>query len=946
MRLYELVIHIWLLVALSVAPALATRNRLDRFLGSGAVEARTVETPIPDASLLLAGSQLINASKEPFGAVRWVPQLSEEAERRNLSSLLLTRSGGRDHNDPGAMAVNFGDIVTISNPDAATREKLHLDQQENETTMRAALHLRGGRWILWAVGTVLCLSLLGCVYNCYEQRRYDLAEAEGHIAGPEVDAAQQAMSREEMAALRPASGETGAQSSEPDALELKKKKLTKEKVQILFEHARSKHKLEQLLLSIGEVEAELYRRDAPSKEELSKRAAEMLKSTELTTQKHILGAMAYTMPLLMQSHRISQTFRSRMEKTREDAMKLAFDSTKGLCDDMQRVFVPVDGEVEEIWGKFTSMSLPSLASVLANVLAPLRLQLSYLWNRIQLYQHLTFLLISSVVLFVDNHGCRNSNLLTQMGMVTPAELYTWFIIDATMTTYCFAVLMYAHMTYSGLVKKLERRPELPRVESLIQGFQVVLDYYLTYGAEVHVALVKIQSSFFFHLVTWGQLFSFVWLVYGVEIILNMAYVEITCRPVGLIVLRIRVGLFIVLIIPTLLKLVTFLVQRIMSTHRFQVLVMSMCYRADSTLDLGMPVASLLGQALLVYDREDMLDLQIRMHNLEKEQLASEEKELRAKLEEAVKSKEKEVEKIAKLREALEKERSQSKDERERKHFEEREQILTNAAKVFNRVNESGEKSTEQLKKEVAELEEALKNQIGWEETSQYLQMKRQQLAEACANSPELLRGLKESEDFKRAVAAGQAAFHDLQENEHVRKAAERAQQVVHDIQDNETVKAATAKAKQVAHDIQESEAVQKATEKARQVAHDIQESEAVQAATEKAKQVVRDVQENEHVQAAAAHAKQVVHDIQENETVQEATAQAKQVAHDIQENEHVQAATAHVKQTVHDIEESEAVQSAKAKAKQWGDDFQAKESKEPSPKASSDEPASSSTSRP
>jgi len=170
-------------------------------------------------------------------------------------------------------------------------------------------------------------------------------------------------------------------------------------------------------------------------------------------------------------------------------------------------------------------------------------------------------------------------------------------------------------------------------EGAIRAAMELLDYYITTGLEALQTLDAVLKSLFFILVQWTDVFGVAWLGYACVLMYGGTRGE-RCHPAGLLVLGLRVAIFLVALLPRLATLVTFFLSRLMPKRSFQVLMMAWAYRLDEFVHLGVPVAVVLVQALLIRDWEDMVSLQIRLYEMRKTDLKAKEKEAQRGLDRA------------------------------------------------------------------------------------------------------------------------------------------------------------------------------------------------------------------------------------------------------------------------------------------------------------------------
>lgn len=140
-------------------------------------------------------------------------------------------------------------------------------------------------------------------------------------------------------------------AGEPEAgegtLDQKLSLLKKQKTKILMHQVIEKQKLERILRDIMTLEAERKQEAGDIDPEAVKaKAQETIKAVDISMSKNMTSALAYMMPMVMQSQRIYETIDKRSKKAQEMIARAAVDEVKNLTKDMQDVF-----EVQDIKGQ-------------------------------------------------------------------------------------------------------------------------------------------------------------------------------------------------------------------------------------------------------------------------------------------------------------------------------------------------------------------------------------------------------------------------------------------------------------------------------------------------------------------------------------------------------------------------------------------------------------------
>lgn len=184
---------------------------------------------------------------------------------------------------------------------------------------------------------------------------------------------------------------------------------------------------------------------------------------------------------------------------------------------------------------------------------------------------------------------------------------------------------------STLIADLEEVPDYVAGDDPLKVLGMLLDYYLTTGADALARYDLVMRSCLYALASWQAVFSLVWMIYGTDMVFNTTWDQ--CHTAGLIVLRIRVLLFLIFVVPAFLNLIFFLVSRFLASSKFRMGLIASADSVDEFLGIGLPLAGIFIQAYLVRNRHDMISLQLHRYELQKMDLQLKHQKAEAKLHE-------------------------------------------------------------------------------------------------------------------------------------------------------------------------------------------------------------------------------------------------------------------------------------------------------------------------
>jgi len=243
----------------------------------------------------------------------------------------------------------------------------------------------------------------------------------------------------------------------------------------------------------------------------------------------------------------------------------------------------------------------------------------------------------------------------------------------------------------------------------IQALCVLLDYYMTTGCEALARLDRVMSSVLYVLADWTVVFNYVWMIYATHIVFNTPWQG--CPTLGIIVLRVRVLVFLCLLLPALMNIVMFVLVRFLGTDRFQLSLIGTAEAVDEILDLGVPLTEMAAQALLVRSTRGVAHLQRRKHELRRKLLLGKQQEAEAKLQELQRQRtatEAEVRRLREEREWLRREAaaeaSQADEQRREQQSRAKAVVLANAEQAFSELSQQAHKASKSAEEEVRRWE--------------------------------------------------------------------------------------------------------------------------------------------------------------------------------------------------------------------------------------------------
>lgn len=259
----------------------------------------------------------------------------------------------------------------------------------------------------------------------------------------------------------------GDQEAGEGTLDQKLSLLKKQKTKILMHQVIEKQKLERILKDIMTLEAERKQEAGEIDPEAVKaKAQDTIKAVDISMSKNMTTALAYMMPMVMQSQRIYETIDKRSKKAQEMIARAAVEEVKNLTKDMQDVF-----EVQDIKGQiFKSLGeidTPSLATIIASAFAPAQLRVLHISNYISLMTVLVVVIIDALILVSDRGFTCQSFVGNKEGKQNAVDL--WYKVDLGIAAFCVLVRLWTVRTLSPLIQEMNNPPMLEMQDDPVQG---------------------------------------------------------------------------------------------------------------------------------------------------------------------------------------------------------------------------------------------------------------------------------------------------------------------------------------------------------------------------------------------------------------------------------------------------------------------------------------------
>lgn len=436
----------------------------------------------------------------------------------------------------------------------------------------------------------------------------------------------QAQPSEELAKSPSVVGGDGTPEQKLDALK-------KQKSRQLMAQFVEKQKLEKLLKDIMQLEAQLADESPPDPEMCKKKAEDALRAVDMSVERNLAGAMAYMAPMALQSQRIVETLDKRSRSVQEKVLKAMIEETKAATADLGEVF-----DVSEIQGalfkSIKDMDTPTLATIVASMLAPAHLKVLYYNSMIGAYCYLIVVILDVICVLCDL-GTTCHSLI--WGQERNGMIDHWYEVDLGIASFCLIIRWWTSRSLGYSIEELDVPPPISVGDNPIQVMRVMLSYYLSTGNQAILKVDEASRSWLNGLANWQSVFDLIWMMASGYLVLNTTWPM--CPHTGLAFLRARFILGMLFFGPVFLNLVFFFVGRSMDSEGTKVSLLRAADKADSALQIGFPIVTVIVQATIVRSKRDMVQMQMRLIELKKAEAEKRRKAAEADLEKAKKEEE-------------------------------------------------------------------------------------------------------------------------------------------------------------------------------------------------------------------------------------------------------------------------------------------------------------------
>mmetsp|Transcript_26892 Transcript_26892/g.48595 ORF Transcript_26892/g.48595 Transcript_26892/m.48595 type:complete len:722 (-) Transcript_26892:80-2245(-) len=562
----------------------------------------------------------------------------------------------------------------------------------------------------------------------------------------------------------------------------KMKMLRKKKTRCLVQQAVDRNKLEEVLRQILELEAATKEQEQPTPEEIKKKAEDAIMATDIAVDKTLVGGLAYLVPMMYQSGRIYEALEKRRLQAQENTAKLMLEETKALTEDMQEIFEVKDIKTS-IFKTIKKIDAPSLATIVASVIAPTQIKLMSVFNLLDLVSALVVLLIDATTIALDRDLSCHSFIMNEHDFEHLVD--RWTQLDGGIALFCVLVRYWVYRACQSVVKDLETPPDLSEVQDdPVKVMRLLLGYYLSSGTKAIQRYDSITSSTLFALSKLTALLSMLLLGFATHVILNTPWH--TCKEPGLIIVRIRVISFLILFVPHLLSIVMFFVGRYLTGQGMQLKLLQAAERADQNIASGLPLFTILVQALVIRNKRDMISVQLQLIQTKKEIAEQQRVDAEKSLERLRQEEETTKQTYEQTETTLKAEVAMSDEEILRQQEQKKEELVDDAEEVFVLLNARAKKMSkdaeEQMKKfgegEGGELLRAMSRGEGAEKLQKVLAEAGQSVEEQATAAAKFAEDKLKSEEVQQALQAGKAAASDAATAAQEKLNSEEVQQAV------------------------------------------------------------------------------------------------------------------------------------------------------------------------
>jgi len=487
-------------------------------------------------------------------------------------------------------------------------------------------------------------------------------------------------------------------AADPDSTEGKLSSLKLAKMKALIEQVMRMRRLEKIDQEILMCQSLIRDAASPSVEQIKQRTQDAMHNTSAMAENGIWTTLAYAAPVLIQSQRVFAAVEKRANVARDKVAELAKEETKKFGSDLINVlhlndlgFSPMD-----------LMSQKEVTLLAASAFAPAQTRALFVMIGMRVAWMGVSLLLSMPVLLLD----RDLVCQTNWGGEVYDELYTWFVVDASISCGCVLVRLWMLSRINSLLTEIGKAPEVQVAEDPIQAVSVLLDYYLTTGCETLARIDAVMNNVLYVLADWSVMIMYAWTIYATHIVFDTPWAG--CKTAGIIILRLRVIVFLNLLLPALVGLVMSTISNFFSSESFQLSMLTAAESLDSLFDFGFPLVQMLVQVMFVRTAYDMFQLQVRKYEIKKRNLQKQKQEADSKLQQVVKSQAYMDAEVQRLRLSCDREFSssatQTDNERRERHKKVKEDVLNGAEQMFVQLNQGAGDASKKAAERLKELE--------------------------------------------------------------------------------------------------------------------------------------------------------------------------------------------------------------------------------------------------
>eukprot|EP00928_Gymnodinium_smaydae_P029373 TRINITY_DN2213_c0_g1_i1.p1 TRINITY_DN2213_c0_g1~~TRINITY_DN2213_c0_g1_i1.p1 ORF type:complete len:1149 (+),score=344.51 TRINITY_DN2213_c0_g1_i1:65-3511(+) len=408
------------------------------------------------------------------------------------------------------------------------------------------------------------------------------------------------------------------------------KEWRRKRTRFLMQMAIEKDKREKTMEELVALEADIRSSHQPeaydnSEKDMKAVAAQALKGTEMLSQQSLLTVIAYTAPFFRQGAALKGVIETHAERTRNHlaatAATEADEMIKAVRDKLY-----VSGLENHAF--LTSFDIPKATTVLAAAMAPLQLKSIYASNLLSIVLQSIFLIMDLSIVILDvKEDCwstisehergyfglkADSHVVKKTDMwfdkVAFDYVYGWFAIDMIVTLVMLVIRLRVNGTLSELLGRLEAAPKVNIVKDPIESFRTLVDHFTSKGGAALMELRNVAGSSLFAMVDVYIFFNFCWMIYAAKLTLNIPWAG--CAHASLFLLRTRVIIFFILLIPWVLAMFLAVFNVVIKRSGVAIAILRVADSVDEGIGLGLPVCKVFAAVILVRSMRGDAELQV------------------------------------------------------------------------------------------------------------------------------------------------------------------------------------------------------------------------------------------------------------------------------------------------------------------------------------------------